>query len=304
LLAVACSSSPSQPQPTVRPPSPIAEIISALESGASKLRDKTVAVAEFSELHGGIYVPSAQGRLLAERITTELVNTSTIDVVERAQLDKVLSELRLNLSGLVDEHSTTSVGKLLGVEAIVIGTLTPVGKETEIHCRMVQVENGRILAAVTTREILPLAPQADDRAKNAPRSSSPEPSLESALGDHDRVAVLYEALFLEGRFEDLQRATSSALLTPPGNALALLYQALLLREANQPAQAQEYLRNALDYALREPRHAQAIRLLCGTLFRVNRPFLARRMLLWAITKQPQLRSDPAMQDLLRRFEIR
>lgn len=306
LLAVACSSSPSQSQPTARPPaaSPIAEIVSALESGASKLRDKTVAVTEFSELRGGIYVPSAQGRLLAERITTELVNTSTIDVVERAQLDKVLSELRLNLSGLVDEHSTTSAGKLLGVDAIVTGTLTPVGEETEIHCRMVQVENGRILAAITTRAIFPLTSQADVRARNRPHSSPPELSPEAALDNHDRVAVLYETLFLEGRLEDLKRATSSALLAPPGNALASLYHALLLREANRPAQAQEYLRHALDSALREPRPGQAIRLLCGTLLRVNRPFLARRMLLWALTERPQLRSEPAMQDLLRLFEIR
>lgn len=49
--------------------------------------------------------------------------TNVFEVVERSRLSQVMSEQQLEVSGAVDESQAVRVGKLLGVDAIVIGTL-------------------------------------------------------------------------------------------------------------------------------------------------------------------------------------
>ena len=45
------------------------------------------------------------------------------EVIERSLLDGVFKELKLQSSGAVSEESAKEIGKLLGVEAVVNGTL-------------------------------------------------------------------------------------------------------------------------------------------------------------------------------------
>lgn len=58
---------------------------------------------------------------LAEAFTTYLMEAG-FDVMERAQLEKVLAEQKISLSGAVDAGSMSQVGRLAGVRAIVTGS--------------------------------------------------------------------------------------------------------------------------------------------------------------------------------------
>jgi hypothetical protein len=53
--------------------------------------------------------------------------------VERAQLDAVRRELGLQYSGDVDDASAVSLGKFLGAQAVITGSLTPLGGD---NCRV------------------------------------------------------------------------------------------------------------------------------------------------------------------------
>jgi formylglycine-generating enzyme required for sulfatase activity/TolB-like protein len=117
-----------------------------------KLKRKTIAVIEYSELRGQEHVHSASGRLLAERLTTELVKSGQVEVIERSQLQKVMNELKLESSGMVDEATAKSIGRILGVEAIVTGTMAKTGSDIEIHSRLIRVADGLILSAVTAAD--------------------------------------------------------------------------------------------------------------------------------------------------------
>lgn len=64
------------------------------------------------------------GRAAADGLTSELVKTGNFRVIERTQLDKVLSEQGLGSSGQLDVSTAARVGKILGVQLIVIGTVT------------------------------------------------------------------------------------------------------------------------------------------------------------------------------------
>ena len=46
-----------------------------------------------------------------------------IDVVERAQLDKVMKEQALNLGGVTEAEKTIAVGKILAVDALITGSV-------------------------------------------------------------------------------------------------------------------------------------------------------------------------------------
>ena len=51
------------------------------------------------------------GKGLADLLTTDIAQSADVIVVERQQLDKILEEQKLSLSGLADEHSAVEVGR-------------------------------------------------------------------------------------------------------------------------------------------------------------------------------------------------
>lgn len=110
---------------------------------------KTIAVAGFSYADGR---KSADGNVVAERLTTELVNRKRMTVVERRAIEKVLQELNLQNAGAISPESAKRVGQLLGADLLVIGSLVELsGKVLELNVRLVGVESGEALSAVTAR---------------------------------------------------------------------------------------------------------------------------------------------------------
>jgi curli biogenesis system outer membrane secretion channel CsgG len=67
------------------------------------------------------------GRTIADLIITELVRDGAFKVIERSQIEKVLAEQKLSASGLVDTAAAANIGKILGVSAVVVGSVTQYG---------------------------------------------------------------------------------------------------------------------------------------------------------------------------------
>lgn len=125
------------------------EIASRVSARAESLPNRRVAVVEFSDITGE---ESLSGKLLAERIITKLVEDATVSVVERSQVKKILEEQKFEISGVVDSSTAKEMGKFLGVDAIVSGTIANLGETNEINARMIDTENGLILAACSVQE--------------------------------------------------------------------------------------------------------------------------------------------------------
>lgn len=69
------------------------------------------------------------GRGIADMLVTSLVKTEKFIVVEREELDVVLTEQGLGASGAVTPQSAAQIGKLLGVELIVTGSVSEFGEK-------------------------------------------------------------------------------------------------------------------------------------------------------------------------------
>jgi TolB-like protein len=110
--------------------------------------DTRIAVLEFNYADN----KTSQGpAIVQERITTALVKKRVGTVVERKLLDRVMGELKLQRSGMMDERTIKQIGKTLGVDYVVTGTLNDVSDtKTEVNARVIDVETAKVIGASST----------------------------------------------------------------------------------------------------------------------------------------------------------
>ncbi|MFA6435393.1 MAG: CsgG/HfaB family protein [Elusimicrobiales bacterium] len=103
--------------------------------------------ADFSAVKRVAVLPfnGPKGDLAADMLTQSLIMHGA-DVVERQRLDSVLKEQSLSSSTAFDSATAKQLGKLLGVDAIFVGT---VGESTPQTSYLVNGSNNPIVTSVT-----------------------------------------------------------------------------------------------------------------------------------------------------------
>src|SRR2546430_7140919 len=69
------------------------------------------------------------GKGVALMLVSELVRNGTYTVMERAQVDRILSEQNFQQDARTDASSAAKLGRLLGVDAIIMGSITQFQRE-------------------------------------------------------------------------------------------------------------------------------------------------------------------------------
>lgn len=97
-----------------------------------------------------------------EILTTELTRSGNFIVVERAKMDNILEEMKLQLSGVTSGENAAEIGKILNCEYLLIGSVSNFGVTTEgrdfiiaqqkiqkvkaeVDLRIIQVETGAVI---------------------------------------------------------------------------------------------------------------------------------------------------------------
>ena len=110
------------------------------------LADKKIAIIPFSYADGR--EGTTDGSIISERLTMKMINLQKFEIIERSVLDKVMNELKLQSSGIMDAGSTKELGKVLGVDAIITGTLVErKGGKIEVNARLIKTETARAIGA-------------------------------------------------------------------------------------------------------------------------------------------------------------
>src|SRR5881396_212478 len=105
---------------------------------------RRVAVLDFDYATVHSYVTGLMGsdvdvgKSVAAQLLSELSQNGTYTVVERAQLDRVLNEQNFQQDARSDVSSAAKLGRLLGVDAIIIGSITTFQRED----KNIQLERG------------------------------------------------------------------------------------------------------------------------------------------------------------------
>ncbi|MDR0722193.1 MAG: CsgG/HfaB family protein [Treponema sp.] len=81
-----------------------------------------------------------------EELSGALVMNRKVTVIERKSLDLIRKEMNLQLSGDVSDDSAQAIGKQLGAQAIVTGSLTNLGDLYRFRVKVINVETARIEA--------------------------------------------------------------------------------------------------------------------------------------------------------------
>jgi curli biogenesis system outer membrane secretion channel CsgG len=110
------------------------------------------------------YAQARIGQTATDILITELVKSGKFIVVERDKMDKLLEEQKLGQSGAINPATAARVGKILGLNAIVTGSISQFGLKSEgkdflisqskqqiVECtvdiRVVDTETGQVLLA-------------------------------------------------------------------------------------------------------------------------------------------------------------
>jgi len=116
------------------------------EAGAM-VQGKKIAIIPFSYADGRAGA-TKDGSVISERLTIKMINMHKFEIIERSVLDKVMAELKLQSSGMIDASSAQQLGKLLGVEAIVTGTLVETNDgQIEVNARLIKTETAQAIGA-------------------------------------------------------------------------------------------------------------------------------------------------------------
>jgi len=91
------------------------------------------------------------GQTLTEMLITALIQTERFNVMERVQLEKILQEQSLSQSGAIDAETAVEVGKLSGLEGVVMGSISQLSSSIEADTRLIEVETGKALTAANAR---------------------------------------------------------------------------------------------------------------------------------------------------------
>jgi len=143
-------SAPASAQGDTAVAAKVGELAGKLVAGFGKLEQKgrfrTIAVLYFEDADEAAK-QKKMGRLVGELLAADLAARPDFVVVERERLKQVVMELKLGDSGLVDEDSAAQLGKFLGCQAIVIGSVMSAGADFVVSAKQVAVESAEVLVA-------------------------------------------------------------------------------------------------------------------------------------------------------------
>jgi len=104
---------------------------------AGAQRKKRVAIMDFdyATVHSSSAAIFGQdvdiGKGISDLLVSDLVKDGTYSVIERKAIDKIMAEQNFSNSDRANPTSAAKIGKLLGVDAIIVGSITQFGDETQ-----------------------------------------------------------------------------------------------------------------------------------------------------------------------------
>lgn len=106
-------------------------------AAAAQQRKRRVAVLNFDYATVRSYVASIYGtdqdigKGIADLIVEKLVNSGQYSVIERKAIDKIMAEQNFSNSDRADSTTAAKIGRVLGVDAIIMGSITQFGRDDQ-----------------------------------------------------------------------------------------------------------------------------------------------------------------------------
>lgn len=134
-----------------------AEIETLADNAATKLSEsggngQTIAIANFDNKSPKA-TQADMGHAVAEVITERFKKANKFVIIENRQINKIVSQLEIEQTGLYDSKKTASVGNLVGAQFMIVGSVTEIGGFYNVTLRVVKIETGEVF--VTESKVIP-----------------------------------------------------------------------------------------------------------------------------------------------------
>jgi len=103
----------------------------------------TASIIPFSSVDKNLKV---NAEYFTEQMGFSLSRNKTFTLVERKDMQKILKELELQMTGIIQDEGAVKVGKLIGAKMIIAGKLYPKDGNYEIFLKLLRVETGEVLS--------------------------------------------------------------------------------------------------------------------------------------------------------------
>jgi hypothetical protein len=125
-----------------------------------------------------------QGANVAVLLQADLSASQNVILVERQEIEKILSEQELGASGLVSSDTAAKIGSLTGAKVLITGRLFAVGSQYVLVGKIISTETSRVYGVTATVDSLNNLPQA---------TQSLADKIDAAIGTHrDTLVVAQE----------------------------------------------------------------------------------------------------------------
>jgi len=112
-----------------------------------KTIDNYIAVFDFEITTGDKGI----SRPLTDNVIHELSQSDKYEVIDRGNMNKILKEQKLQMSGCISGGCVVQAGQLLGVGKIVTGSVGIVGKTYHLTLQLINVQTGKIEISVADK---------------------------------------------------------------------------------------------------------------------------------------------------------
>ncbi|MEB3213503.1 MAG: CsgG/HfaB family protein [Leptolyngbyaceae bacterium] len=137
-------------------------------------------------------------------LVDRLVNSGNFTVIERSQIEAVLREQNLGASGRVDASTAAQIGRILGVEAVIIGSITQFDYD-------VQDRGVRVFGVGTRREVVEAQVRLNARMVNTSTAEIIRTAEGVGVSEDSAESVAVGGIFgQDSDTDDVRRVLSAA----------------------------------------------------------------------------------------------
>jgi serine/threonine protein kinase/TolB-like protein len=181
-------------------PPPVPPVVAPFEKPAETQKEPPgptiypAAIFSFEERGAGV---SGLGAKVSDLLFAKLAVQPDIYLVDRSDLKKILSELELNISGVVKPGEANKIGQMTGAKILISGSVIQVDKKIYLVAKIVGTETSRVLAASAdgklTDELEPLVMKLADQV-NEVVTKETDKLVRKTVAKADRLAALKKNL--------------------------------------------------------------------------------------------------------------
>ena len=106
---------------------------------------KIIAVVDFTDLQGNV---TELGRFIAEEFSVALAGAGKgFELVDRTHLKSIAQEHKLSTTGVIDPKTARELGRIVGVEALLTGVITPFEDSVRLTIKVLETNTAKIIDA-------------------------------------------------------------------------------------------------------------------------------------------------------------